>query len=137
MKLPLAWKRQTCFPRRPVCPVCRKAKVFEPHSFAVLSAGALLMDRRSRTGAPSDKLDGFFHLYWHGAHDGGEGQNREISLGLPIADDARGGQFEVYVCSTRCLRKLLASFVDELEEAMRRARPLSAPRPRRRPKRAP
>src|SRR6266508_2289157 len=76
MKLPLVKGRQLFCPRRPLCPVCKKSKILEPHSFAVLTGGALIMDRRRRNGRMDDALDGFLDLVWHGSHDGGEGQER-------------------------------------------------------------
>ena len=56
---------------------------------------------------------GFLSLVWH--------DDTIASAYLPIVDDARGGQFEMYYCSTECLRAFLVGCVDELEARMRKA----------------
>ncbi len=123
MKYPLMKGERNWFPRDFVCPVCGKTRVWEPHTFVTIDAGALLMDRKTDSGGPSDAMDGFLSLGWHGAHDNGVGKFRETGGYVPIADDVRGGQCSIAVCSTACLRKLLRGWVEELEKRMRRARP--------------
>jgi hypothetical protein len=108
-------KGKTDFPDKSICPVCKKNKVFEPHSFAVLDGGALLMNRKKDEGGPSPNMDGFLNFIWHGAHDGDIGIDSEVDALLPIADEVRGGQFDFYFCSTNCLRTFLNKCVDELE----------------------
>jgi len=92
--------------------------VFEPHSMAILSAGALLMNRVEDSGEMSDDLDGFLSFTWHGAHDEGHGADREIGCIVDVIRDAIGGQGELYFCSTKCLRKFLNQSVDELERSV-------------------
>ncbi|MFA7061273.1 MAG: hypothetical protein WC156_10690 [Pedobacter sp.] len=41
---------------------------------------------------------------------------------LDIIKDIRGGQAEMYFCSTECLRQFLNFCVDELEQKMARLR---------------
>ena len=119
MKLPTVKGRTSYHPKKALCPWCQQNKVLEPHSFAVLSGGALLMDREEDYGSADDNMDGYLELLWHGAHDGGEGKNREIGARVQIAHDVRGGQFEVYFCSTECLRSYLNYCVDVLEKKMK------------------
>mgnify|MGYP001587107502 CR=1 FL=1 len=76
------------------------------------------MDRRKEYGGPDEKMDAFLTLAWHGAHDKGIGRLRGRYDILEIARDVRGGQFELFFCSTECLRKFLNNAVDELEKAM-------------------
>ena len=114
-KLPVVAKSKSSYPDKALCPQCRKAKVFEPHSTAILSAGALLMNRKTQSGGMSDNLDGVMSLTWHGAHDGGVGRNREIYTSVYVADSVRGGQFDLYFCSTDCLRRFLNECVDALD----------------------
>ena len=125
MKLPTVKGRTTYYPKKALCPWCQKNKLLEPHSFAILAGGALLMNRKEKFGAPDDKMDGFLHLSWHGAHDGGQGKDREIGTAVHIAYDVRGGQFDLYFCSTKCLRSYLNFCVDELEKKIRAKRPRS------------
>ena len=58
---------------------------------AIVTAGALLMDREKGTGTMSDNLDGFLSLTWHGAHDGGSGEYREAHCTVYVIDEAPGG----------------------------------------------
>lgn len=111
--------RKSDFPTKPLCPVCREAKVLESHTFIVVSGGAYLMDRKKDWGGPSDKVDGYLYLTWHGAHDGGERPYRERGYSLRIADGVRGGQFDIYVCSPKCLRKMFREWIRQLEAGMR------------------
>jgi|MudIll2142460700_1097286.scaffolds.fasta_scaffold99599_4 hypothetical protein len=120
--LPVVKGKKTFWPPKPLCPVCKKRKVWEPHSMAVLSAGALLMNRREKMGGPSNKMDGYLSLEWHGAHDGGRGRDKEIGCMVDIIRDAAGGQAQLYFCSTLCLRRFLNACVEELEHRMAKER---------------
>ncbi len=115
VKLPVVDTKPNYWPTVARCPICKKSEVHEPHSMAILGAGALKMNRRRQEGTMSDDLDGFLHLAWHGAHDNGQGINRDIGCILNIVQDARGGQADLYFCSTKCLREFLNGCVDELE----------------------
>src|SRR5215510_4409415 len=94
LALPLVRGERGAYPQKPLCPICRRNKVFEPHSFAVLAAGALMEVRRGNS-VLDDRLRGFLSLTWHGAHDGGSGRDPEAYIDLPIADDVSGGQAEL------------------------------------------
>jgi len=92
------------------------------------------MNRKEKVGVPSDKMDGFLGITWHGAHDAGKGKNKEIGCMVNIIQDAVGGQADLYFCSTGCLRRFLSLCVDELERRMseeRKALQQNAPRYRR------
>jgi len=64
-------------------------------------------------------MDGFASITWHGAHDAGTGEDREIFTTVDFARDCRGGQFEIYFCSTACLRAFFNSWVEALELKIR------------------
>lgn len=115
MRLPTIEGIESTFPAKAECPWCKSNKVFEPHSMAILAGGSCLMDRATDSGGPADEMDGFLHLTWHGAHDGGLGADRDIYAMIEIARDVRGGQFEIYFCSTMCHRAYLNYCVDKLE----------------------
>ncbi len=115
VRFPLVQGEKSHWPAKSPCPVCRRKKVCEPHSFAALSFGALLMDRKKDLGGPSPNMDGYLGLTWHGAHDGGQGEEREVYCGLDLAREVRGGQGDLCFCSTACLRAFLNTCVDELE----------------------
>jgi hypothetical protein len=109
------------YPTDGVCPWCKTGKVNEPHSMAILNGGAMLMNDDRTCGGMDGRLDGFLSLIWHGAHSGGEGDFPEASGMVSIADDCGGGQFEMYFCSTDCLRAYLNHCVDRLEQERRRS----------------
>ena len=96
LKLPVVKGKPDHWPNRPLCPICGKNKVFEPHSMALVSAGALLMDRAKDSGGPADDLDGFLELHWHGARDTGQGKDRDIYCVVDVVRDAFGGQADVF-----------------------------------------
>ncbi len=88
---------------------------------AILAGGALLK-KSLRSAVPDSRLTGFLHLCWHGGHDGGTGIQRNAHGMVDIVRDSRGGQFDLYFCSPRCLRGFLNVCVDQLEAEMRRSR---------------
>jgi hypothetical protein len=118
LKFPVVKGKSGHWPKKPLCPICGRNKVFEPHSMAVLSAGAILMDRAEDSGGPSDNLDGFLEIHWYGAHDAGKGKDRDVFCEVDIIRDALGGQADLYFCSTKCLRKFLNACVDDVEAKM-------------------
>ncbi len=122
MKLPLVMGKNTDYPRTARCPQCKKRKVFEPHSMVILGGGALLLDRKRENSRESNALSGFLELIWHGAHDHGIGDDRDLFTTLTLVDDAIGGQFSLAFCSTACLRAFLNSLVNELEKRIERDR---------------
>lgn len=122
MKFP-ALKGKPVWPAKPVYPWCKKNKVMEPHSMAILAGGAMrVIDRKKKSATIADDCIGFLDVVWHGAHGGGNGSDREICARVPLADDTPAGQFEFYFCSTRCLREFLNACVDELETKVKNAR---------------
>jgi len=116
LTFPVAGDDSIFFPKEALCPMCKSAKVNEPHSMAIVNLGALLMTNRAKgNGSMSDKLEGFLSFIWHGAHDGGTGEDSDISAYLNIVENVRGGQADLYFCSTNCLRTFFNACVDELE----------------------
>jgi endogenous inhibitor of DNA gyrase (YacG/DUF329 family) len=122
MKFPVLKGKKTAFPRNAKCPQCEQSKVLEPHSMVILCGGAMLMDQKRKNGGPNECLDGFLELTWHGAHNGGTGKDRDIFTSVHLAEDCFGGQFEIYFCSTKCMRAFLNSWVDALETKIKKAK---------------
>jgi len=123
LRFPVAKERAIFFPKEARCPMCRTAKVLEPHSMAIVNLGAMRMiNRQTRSGSRSDDLDGFLRLLWHGAHDGGTGRDPGIAACVDIVEDTRGGQADLYFCSTGYLRQFLNECVDELARRIEKAR---------------
>jgi hypothetical protein len=116
LTFPVAGGNNACFPKEALCPMCKSAKVHEPHSMAIVNLGAILMTNRDKgAGTMSGDLDGFLRLIWHGAHQGGTGKDVGISAHLDIVEDVCGGQADLYFCSTACLRAFFNACVDEFE----------------------
>ena len=101
------------------CEQFRRKRAKNNNSFAVLSGGACLINRRKRYGGPHDDLDGFLDLTWHGDHNGGVGEYPEVFAVVERARSVRGGQFERYFCSISCLRRYLNDWVDELKQRVK------------------
>jgi hypothetical protein len=98
--------------------VCGKTGIFEPNSFACLSGGALL----GKTDSDCEcEIGGTLDIAWHGAHptDGGKGDDPDIFASVPIATGEHTMQYELYFCSTSCLRTFLNSWVDALETRLK------------------
>jgi hypothetical protein len=110
------------------CPWCGASPVHEPNSMAILNGGALMMSVDRQCGQMDPRLDGFLSLIWHGAHDGGRGEWRDCGAEVRIADNCPGGQFEIYFCSTSCLRAFLNDCVDRLERVRSENPPSSTAR---------
>ena len=126
MKFPVLKSQHTEHPKKPICPQCGKRKVLEPHSMAIFEGGALFMDRKRLNGGFHDQMDGYASIRWHGAHDTGIGQDRDVYTSVDCATDCRGGQFEIYFCSTACLRAFFNSWVDALEAKIRKQKKQNA-----------
>lgn len=120
ISFPVIDRRNQKYPKRPVCPICKKNKVWEPHSFVVLWGGAIEKKGRDHYESTIENANivGVLNLDWHGAHDDGEGEFREIGITVDIVDKATGGNFDLYFCSTSCLREFLNKAVDALEQGM-------------------
>lgn len=112
--LPVVRKRQVVFPAKPRCPWCRKRKVYEPHSMAILNAGAMRRVGKDQYEMATDAA-AFLTLSWHGAHSGGQGARAGLYASVDVADAVANGQFDLYFCSTMCLRGFLNYIVDALE----------------------
>lgn len=63
-------------------------------------------------------MTGFLDLVTHAAHDGGLARQNQGNGWVRIAEDVRGGQFDIAFCSVRCLRRFLGGYVDELKRQM-------------------
>ena len=90
---------------------------------AIFHGGSIYTGRRR--GIP-DELEGFASITWHGAHDMGTGHDRDIYTSTDFARDCQGGQFEVYFCSTACLRAFFNSWVDVLETKIQKEKQRNA-----------
>jgi hypothetical protein len=89
-----------------------------PNSFANLCCGAVLFDYEDRDSAgPSDDMEGYLELNWHGAHseEGGIGKHPDTFASVPLKKGIVGGQMGINFCSTECLRAFLNNCVNELE----------------------
>lgn len=116
--LPVVRGKRSSYPSHALCPICKRRKVFEPHTMVLLSGGACLQMKPRGPAGPDERMTAFLDIVTHTAHDGGVGRQDLGSGWVRIAEDVRGGQFDIAFCSPRCLRKFLSSCVDELELQM-------------------
>jgi hypothetical protein len=123
IELPVVKGERVVFPDKPLCPWCGERKVYEPHSMAILNAGAMRQVGHDRYEMATDTA-AFFTLTWHGAHSivGSDDKDPEVFASVDIADRVASGQFDLYFCSTNCLREFLNYCVDELEKQIEAAR---------------
>lgn len=102
------------FPVEPICPICKKNRIFEPNNFIVLEGGALLVDKKGDS-ILNKKMEGYLNLIWHAQHEKDVNIEGDSHL-LEIVKDSKNGQFNLYFCSTVCLRKFFNMLVDDLED---------------------
>jgi hypothetical protein len=102
--------------RRGECPVCHGAQQGEPGEFAFLNGGALKEFPGGGGAGPAPGLLGFLSIGLHGAHSA---EVDTPSGNVSVFERAPLGQFEVYFCSTKCLRGFLNAAVDDLEAKVR------------------
>ena len=86
----------------------------EPGTFSFVAGGALrrLDEDNSEIG---DDLLGFLNIGHHSAHSNGESLP---SACLDLVEESPIGQFELYFCSTNCLRQYFNRCMDQLEEML-------------------
>jgi hypothetical protein len=114
MKFPIIKNDESYYPKKGLCPVCKKNKVCEPNSMVVFSGGACLMDKQRKSGGPHQSMDAFLNIAWHGAHDHGVGKDRDQYRTIDIVEDVKGGQFEFYFCSKKCFKDWINKIIDIL-----------------------
>jgi endogenous inhibitor of DNA gyrase (YacG/DUF329 family) len=114
MKFPVVEKKKSHYPKAPRCPQCGRRKVLEPHSMAIIS-GSTTFVRRQRLNSGIADLAASLDIRWHGAHDSGIGDDRDIFTTVSLAEDCHDGEFQIHFCSTKCLRAFLNTWVDALE----------------------
>lgn len=103
------------------CPMCHVGRIMEPNSFVCVSGGAIALDRKG-LNTVSARLDGFLGISWHGAHSDemGVGNLPDTFSSFELVSKSLGGQFDLYFCSTKCLRAFFNAVVDHLEERLRK-----------------
>jgi hypothetical protein len=127
-KLPLIKGKINYFPKKPVCPWCKKAKVHEPNSMAVLRAGALLRKKIKQNGyylCSDNNMYGFLELHWHEAHDNKMGKEKEIGLIMSVAKEVKGGAYSLAFCSVKCMRSYFNAVFDMFETKVERLKTLN------------
>jgi hypothetical protein len=100
-------------PSQASCPLCGTRFNAET-GLVYLSAGAILRDRERNASIETDLLCGFLELGVHGP----SAQPKQ-SCHLQVADEVRGGQFDINVCSLDCLETLFKTIVDRMRAEMK------------------
>ncbi len=63
IKIPLIRGKPGHYPTKPLCPWCKKQKVMEPHSMAILTGGALAKLGKDHYEGPSKNLKGYLGFH--------------------------------------------------------------------------
>jgi endogenous inhibitor of DNA gyrase (YacG/DUF329 family) len=107
MKFPIITESQVDIPIDGKCPCCGKTLSEANGEFVTLETGALLLDE-AEDSIVSDSLEGFATIVFHS-------DPKNIYVASSLVENAHGGQGEITLCSTQCLRALLNKWVDQLE----------------------
>ncbi len=126
IQFPVVKGKHVFFPANHICPWCRKRKLSEPPGMAIVNAGAMRREGKDRYGMATDDA-AFFTLVWH---SNSLKADEYDDASVRIAELVDSGQFDLYFCSTDCLRGFLNYCVDELER--RRKSNMRKGKPRRR-----
>ncbi len=97
------------YPSSRVCPICNTDRHSSNSGFYVLNAGAL-EEVSQETLMMSDKLKGFLKLAYHPSED-----SDENGFCIDIVKDSECGQFDIYFCSTNCMRIFFNKIIDTIE----------------------
>ena len=116
MDLPLKNKGGEGFPGNGCCLQCGQAGVTEPREFVCFTGGSL--GREENYGKPTQPIEAFLHLVWHGAHPISPNDPTPDSgwASIRILEDLPGGQFQLFFCSLNCFRKFFSLLADRLEK---------------------
>jgi hypothetical protein len=111
MEYPIISKKtKSFFPTNEICPICATNRTNLNSEFYVLNGGALEKINQD-VSISSDKMEGFLSVQYHPEKDNG---NRGFNI--DIVDQSKGGQFDIYFCSTSCMRQFFNEFIDEIEK---------------------
>lgn len=121
IKLPVVKGKQVVFPKNHICPWCRDKKLSDSPSMAILNAGAMRPTQPECYEMAKDDA-AFMTLVWHGDATPANPRRHGEFATVDIADLVNTGQFDLYFCSTDCLRNFLNYCVDELERRIESAK---------------
>jgi hypothetical protein len=99
---PLVKDKQDIYPDNHKCPICNKQ--FND-DFVTFNAGALI---NNKIPNPNIKIGAFglFSLHY-------DSKNKHNSVNF--AEDVKLGQYEIYTCSIKCMKKLFNNIIDSLK----------------------
>jgi len=109
---PVVQDEKAMYPLGDVCLVCGVNPIGgEGHPMVIVNAGALVKVGDERYAISEDAI-AFFTLAWHAQGIPSSGRSASVD----VADMVQGGQFDLYFCSTQCLRAFFNRCVDALEQ---------------------
>ncbi|WP_435263863.1 hypothetical protein [Tenacibaculum sp. nBUS_03] len=111
MEYPIITKKtKSFFPNDEICPICKTNRITLNSEFYVLNGGALEKINND-TSIPSDIMEGFLSVQYH------SGENSEnYGFNIDIVDESKGGQFDIYFCSTNCMKEFFNQLIDTIEK---------------------
>ncbi len=91
-----------------ICPIFGRLLSDQPGDFVEFSAGALLVDKNDTSIDPKpNKLEGFVCITAHNQSTGHHAQSH-------LFQDVSGGQGDITLCSTACLKQLFNLWVSKI-----------------------
>lgn len=109
MKYPLITKKDKPFyPQDNLCPICKHDRTLNSE-FYVINAGALKKGN-DHTYVPDEDSKGFLSMAYHPDH-----HSKKQGKSIEIVSGAKGGQFDLYFCSTTCMRTFFDNLISEFE----------------------
>lgn len=110
MKFPMISKKtKPFFPTEKICPICKVNNTTLDSEFYVLNGGALEKVNKN-TSMSSDILEGFLSVQYHSGE-----KNKNPGVNIDIVEKSKGGQFDIYFCSTNCMRQFFNKLIDTIE----------------------
>ena len=111
MEYPIISKKtKSFFPTSVVCPICATNRTKLNSEFYVLNGGALEKINKN-TSMSSGKMEGFLSVQYHSGDD-----SENCGFNFDIVDKSEGGQFDIYFCSTNCMRQFFNELIDKIEK---------------------
>ena len=106
-----------------ICPICSKNKI-DSSEKVILNAGGIIdsiTESKIQKGIENSEgslgihypLTGFWNIAWHCLNISKE--KNVTAVNLEIVNFSKLGQFDLYFCSTHCLRVFFNAIVDEME----------------------
>lgn len=101
------------YPTEDICPICNADRTKLNSNFFILNGGALKKVNEENF-ISTDDFVGFLNLTFHAGED-----SKVSGATLDIVENSKFGQFDIYFCSTDCMRIFFNKSIDQLETKLK------------------